>query len=57
MSIKWSNSRQKSDNLCCKIFNVCLTILWTLDIIELKCETAWINTLFKHPSQHLPAQS
>ena len=32
MSTKWSNTHQKFGSTCFKIFNVCLTILWTLGV-------------------------
>ena len=36
MSTKWSNTLEKCYSKCCKSFDVCLTILWTLGIIGLK---------------------
>ena len=37
MSTKWSNLRCKSFNICCKVFQFCLTLLYTLGVIVLKC--------------------
>ena len=37
MSTKWSNLRCKSFNICCKVFQFCLTLLYILGVIVLKC--------------------
>ena len=42
VSTKWSNTLWKSCNICCRMFNVCLTVLWMLSAIySVSIELLW----------------
>ena len=53
MSTKCSNARLKCCSKCCKIFNVCLTILWTLRVKRLNLLDYYRLSVLAHLKQNL----